>query len=188
MKVIKTAIPDVLIFEPDIFGDERGYFYESYREEFIEKHIGKVKFVQDNQSLSSYGVLRGLHFQKPPYTQSKLVRVLDGEILDVAVDVRRGSPYFGKYVSEILSSENHRQLWIPKGFAHGFLVLSEEAVFSYKNDNYYASDYESGLAWDDPDVGIDWRIPKEDIRLSEKDKKNPNLSDILDFSYEEFGK
>jgi dTDP-4-dehydrorhamnose 3,5-epimerase len=181
MKVIKTDIPDVLIFEPKVFGDSRGYFMESFRDDFIREHIGEVDFVQDNESFSSYGTLRGLHFQKPPFTQSKLVRVIQGEVLDVAVDLRKGSPTFGKHVSARLSGDNKRQFWVPQGFAHGFVVLSENALFSYKCDNYYAPDYDAGLAWDNAELGIDWIIPKEDIKLSEKDAKQPGFKDCFVF-------
>jgi len=186
MKVIKTAIPDVLIFEPKVFGDERGYFMESFREDIIKEHIGDVNFVQGNESFSEYGVLRGLHFQRPPFTQSKLVRVIQGEVLDIVVDIRLDSPTYGKHVSVLLSDENKRQLWVPKGFAHGFVVLSKTALFSYKCDNYYAPKYDGGIAWDDSKINIDWQLPKEDIQLSEKDKKLPPLDRITDFSYEDF--
>ena len=188
MKVIKTSIPDVLIFEPQVFGDERGYFMESYRQDLIEKHIGNVKFVQDNESFSQYGVLRGLHFQKPPFTQGKLVRVLEGEVLDVAVDIRRGSPTYGDYVSVKLSAENKKQLWVPRGFAHGFAVLSEKALFSYKCDNYYSPEYDGGISWNDPKIGVDWLLPKEDIKLSEKDRTHPLISDIIEFNFEDLKK
>jgi len=186
MKVVKTAIPDVLIFEPTIFGDERGYFMESFREDIIKEHIGDVNFVQDNESFSQYGVLRGLHFQRPPFTQSKLVRVIQGEVLDVVVDIRLDSPTYAQHVSVILSEENKRQLWVPKGFAHGFVVLSKTALFSYKCDNYYAPDYDGGLAWDDSKIAVDWKLPKAAIQLSEKDKNHPLLKEVLDFKYEDF--
>lgn len=188
MNIIKTSIPDVLIFEPRVFKDPRGYFFESFREEEILNHIGKINFVQDNESRSSYGVLRGLHFQKPPYTQSKLVRVIDGEVLDVAVDIRIGSPWYGKHVGAILSGENKRQLWIPKGFAHGFAVLSPTTTFTYKCDNYYAPSSDGGIAWNDPMIGIDWKIPLSDIILSERDQKHPSLSDVMNFEYKHFNK
>ena len=188
MKVIKTSIPDVLIFEPTIFGDDRGYFIESYRQDLIEKHIGNVKFVQDNESFSQYGVLRGLHFQKPPFTQGKLVRVLQGEVLDVAVDIRLGSPTYGQQVTLKLSAENKRQLWVPKGFAHGFAVLSETALFSYKCDNYYAPTHDGGLAWDDTELQIDWLLPNSDIQLSEKDKLHHSFAEVKDFTFEQFNK
>ena len=188
MKVIKTSIPDVLIFEPTIFGDERGYFMELFREDKIKEHIGNVNFVQDNESFSQYGVLRGLHFQRPPFTQSKLVRAIQGEVLDVAVDIRLGSPTYGKHVAVKLSAENKRQLWVPKGFAHGFAVLSETALFNYKCDNYYAPEYDGGIAWNDPAIHIDWSLPNKAIQLSEKDKNQPLLAEIKDFTFEQFNK
>ena len=159
MEVIETPIPGVLVLEPRIFGDSRGYFFESFsRREFVQK-VMETEFVQDNESRSYFGVIRGLHFQKPPFAQSKLVRVVEGAVLDVAVDIRRGSPTFGRHVAVELSGENHRQVFIPRGFAHGFSVLSESVVFQYKCDNFYAPDSEGALAWNDPDLGIDWRIP-----------------------------
>ncbi|MFV0555143.1 MAG: dTDP-4-dehydrorhamnose 3,5-epimerase [Mangrovibacterium sp.] len=179
MKATKTEIPEVIIFEPKVFGDERGYFFESFRQDVFEEAVGKeIKFIQDNQSKSSYGVLRGLHFQRPPFTQSKLVRCIEGTVLDVAVDMRKASPTYGKHVAVELSAENHRQLWIPQGFAHGFVVLSETAVFAYKCDNYYAPTHDGGVAWDDAEIGIDWRVPAEDIKLSEKDQKHPKLKEV----------
>lgn len=171
MNIIQTEIKGVVIIEPKIFGDDRGYFFESFSQREFEEKVAKTTFVQDNESKSRYGVLRGLHFQKEPYAQSKLVRVVKGRVLDVAVDIREGSPTFGKHVSVDLSGENKRQLFIPRGFAHGFVVLSEEAIFLYKCDNYYAPDSEGGILWNDPKLKIDWRIPAEDIILSEKDKK-----------------
>lgn len=186
MNTIATNIPDVLIFEPKVFGDARGYFFESFRQDVFEKAVGKIHFVQDNQSKSSYGVLRGLHFQRPPYTQSKLVRCIEGEVLDVAVDIRIGSPTYGQHAAVRLSAENQRQLWVPQGFAHGFIVLSETAIFAYKCDNYYAPEYDGGIAWNDPSIGIDWLVPAEKIRLSEKDQQHPELTKIRDFSYEQF--
>lgn len=172
MNIIKTDIEGVVIIEPKVFGDSRGYFLESYSQRDFNSLVGEVNFVQDNESKSCYGVIRGLHFQKPPFEQSKLVRVVKGKVLDVAVDIREGSPTFGKHVAVELSEENHRQLFIPKGFAHGFSVLSEEAVFQYKCDNFYAPEYEGAIAWDDPALGIDWRIPVDKVIISEKDKKN----------------
>lgn len=177
MKVIKTDIEGVVIIEPRIFNDERGYFFESFSERVFCKEVCDTRFVQDNESKSQYGVVRGLHFQKPPYSQGKLVRVIKGAVLDVAVDIRRGSPTFGKHVAVELTEENHRQMFIPKGFAHGFSVLSEEVIFQYKCDNYYAPEAEGAIAWDDPDLGIDWRIPAENVILSDKDKKHPRLKD-----------
>ena len=159
MELIKTNIPGVVILQPRIFGDERGYFFESFSQRDFEREVRRPVFVQDNESKSCYGVLRGLHFQKPPYAQSKLVRVVKGSVLDVAVDIRKGSPTFGKYVSVELTEENKRQFFIPRGFAHGFAVLSTEAVFQYKCDNFYAPESEGALAWDDPDLAIDWRLP-----------------------------
>lgn len=177
MKVIKTAIEDVVIIEPDVFGDARGYFFESYSQKRFDEQVRPVKFVQDNESKSRYGVLRGLHFQKGKDAQSKLVRVVKGRVLDVAVDIRRGSPTFGKYVAVELTEENHRQLFIPRGFAHGFSVLSEEAVFQYKCDNLYAPQSEGAIAWNDPEIGIDWGLKAEDVLLSTKDAAHPLLSE-----------
>lgn len=177
MEVIKTEIDGVVIIEPRIFKDARGYFFESFSErEFVEK-VCKTTFVQDNESFSSYGVLRGLHFQKPPFTQSKLVRVIKGAVLDVAVDIRKGSSTYGKHVAVELTEDNHRQLFIPRGFAHGFAVLSDEVLFQYKCDNFYAPQADGGIAWDDPDLNIDWRIPADKVILSEKDTKHPRLKD-----------
>ena len=187
MQIISTSIPEVIQFQPKVFGDERGYFFESFRQDIFEETIGKVNFVQDNESMSSYGVLRGLHFQKPPYTQSKLVRAIKGRVMDVAVDIRLGSPTYGKYAAVVLDSEKKNQLWVPKGFAHGFVVLSETAIFAYKCDNYYAPDYDAGLAYDDATINIDWKIPQEKMLLSEKDKNHPILSDMKHvFNYKEF--
>ncbi|MBQ0016516.1 MAG: dTDP-4-dehydrorhamnose 3,5-epimerase [Bacteroidales bacterium] len=180
MNIIPTAIPEVLIIEPQIFGDSRGYFFESFNAETFRRDTGlTVTFVQDNESKSHYGVLRGLHFQLPPYTQAKLVRVVQGEVLDVAVDLRTTSPTYGKYVSAYLSGENHRQFFVPRGFAHGFSVLSQEAVFQYKCDNYYAPQYEGALAWDDPTLNIDWHLPAESIELSEKDRHHGLFADFI---------
>ena len=179
MEVIKTEIDGVLILEPRIFGDARGYFFESFNaKEFAEKAGLEVNFVQDNESMSRYGVVRGLHFQKPPYTQSKLVRVVKGRVLDVAVDIRKGSPTYGKYVAVELSAENHRQLFISKGFAHGFSVLSEEVVFQYKCDAYYAPQSEGAIIWNDPSIGIDWKVSNEDVLLSDKDRNHPTLCEF----------
>ena len=177
MKVIKTAIEDVIIIEPDVFGDARGYFFESYSQKKFDELVRPVKFVQDNESKSKYGVLRGLHFQKGKDAQSKLVRVVKGRVLDVAVDIRKGSPTFGKYVAIELTEDNHRQLFVPRGFAHGFSVLSEEAIFQYKCDNLYAPQAEGAIAWNDPEVGIDWQLPAEDVLLSAKDANHPMLKD-----------
>ena len=179
MNIITTDIPEVVIIEPTVFGDHRGYFFESFSQRDFDAKIRRVRFVQDNESKSSYGVVRGLHFQKPPYAQAKLVRVVKGKVLDVAVDLRKESPTFGRYVAMELSEENHRQMFIPRGFAHGFSVLSEEVIFQYKCDNYYAPQSEGAVAWDDPDLDIDWKIPAGKVLLSEKDKKHPRLKDIL---------
>lgn len=177
MEVIKTDIEGVVIIEPRIFKDERGYFYESFSQREFEEKVCRTTFVQDNQSKSSYGVLRGLHFQKPPYCQSKLVRCIKGAVLDVAVDIRKGSPTFGKHVAVELTEENHRQFFVPRGFAHGFAVLSEEAVFQYKCDNFYCKESEGAVAWNDPELAIDWRIPAEKVLLSDKDKLNKNIAE-----------
>ena len=177
MEVIKTGIEGVVVIEPRIFKDERGYFFESFSQREFEEKVCKTTFVQDNESKSSYGVLRGLHFQKPPFAQSRLVRVIKGAVLDVAVDIRKGSLTFGQYVSVELTGENHRQFFIPRGFAHGFSVLSEEVIFQYKCDNFYSPQSEGAIAWNDPDLNIDWRIPAEKVVLSEKDSKHPRLKD-----------
>ena len=179
MKVIDTEIEGLVILEPQVFGDDRGYFFESFSLKRFEEKVSKTVFVQDNESKSKYGVLRGLHYQLPPYTQAKLVRVVKGRVLDVAVDIRKGSPTFGKHVAVELSEENKLQFFLPKGFAHGFAVLSEEAVFQYKCDEYYAPDHEGAIRYDDPELGIDWKLPVEDIILSEKDKKHPRLQDAI---------
>ena len=177
MEVIKTEIEGVVIIEPRIFKDDRGYFYESFSQREFEEKVCRTTFVQDNQSKSSYGVLRGLHFQKPPYCQSKLVRCIKGAVLDVAVDIRKGSPTFGKYVAVELTEDNHRQFFVPRGFAHGFAVLSEEAVFQYKCDNFYNKESEGSVAWNDPQLAIDWKIPADKVLLSEKDKQSKNIAD-----------
>lgn len=178
MNVIETSIPGVVIIEPRVFGDSRGYFFESWSQREFDEKVRPVRFVQDNESRSSYGVVRGLHFQKGKDSQSKLVRVVSGRVLDVAVDIRVGSPTFGRSVAVELTGENHRQFFVPRGFAHGFSVLSEEAVFQYKCDAFYAPSSEAGIAWDDPALGIDWGIPAGDIILSVKDKNNPRLSEL----------
>lgn len=185
MEVIKTNIEGVVIIEPRIFRDERGYFFESFSQREFQKKVCNTVFVQDNESKSSYGVLRGLHFQKPPYAQSKLVRVIKGAVLDVAVDIRKGSPTFGQHVAVELTEDNHRQFFIPRGFAHGFSVLTDEVIFQYKCDNFYAPQSEGALAWDDPDLGIDWRLPAEKVILSEKDRHHSRLKDadwLFDFN------
>jgi len=186
MKFIKTEIPGVVIIEPIVHGDDRGYFFESFRKEEFEKHIGKVDFVQENESKSGRGVLRGLHFQKPPFAQAKLVRVVSGEVLDVAVDIRKDSPTFGEHVSVKLSGENKRQFFIPRGFAHGFVVLSDEAIFSYKVDNYYAPDFDDGIIYNDSDLNIDWKIPENEIKLSGKDREHKKLREKTLFLKKEF--
>ena len=187
MNVIKTELEGVVIIEPRIFNDARGYFFESFSQRDFNQQVREVIFVQDNESKSSYGVLRGLHYQKPPFTQSKLVRVVKGSVLDVAVDIRKGSPTFGKYVAVELTEDNHRQFFVPRGFAHGFSVLSETAVFQYKCDNFYAPQSEGAIAWNDPDIGIDWRIPADKVLLSAKDANHPLLKDAeLVFDYGEY--
>ena len=177
MEIKQTAIPGVVLIEPRLFKDDRGYFFESFSQRDFNTQVRKIRFVQDNESKSSYGVLRGLHFQKPPHAQSKLVRVIKGAVLDVAVDIRRGSPTFGQHVAVELTEENHLQFFIPRGFAHGFSVLSEEVIFQYKCDNFYAPQSEGALAWDDPDLGIDWKVPADRVILSEKDKHHPRLKE-----------
>ena len=182
MKITPLSIPDVLLIEPTVFEDSRGFFYESFRADiFKNKTSLDVSFVQDNHVKSSKGVLRGLHYQLPPYAQDKLVRVIQGEVLDVAVDLRKSSPTFGKYVSEILSAENKRQLWIPPGFAHGFVVLSEQAEFLYKTTDYWAPEHERCLAWNDPEIGIDWPISEAPL-LSAKDQLGKSLSEAEVFA------
>lgn len=183
MNIIKTKIPGLLIIEPKLFVDERGYFFESYNQKAFSSAVGNITFVQDNESKSSYGVLRGLHFQFPPYAQSKLVRVIEGIVLDIAVDIRKNSPTYGQYVSVELTGESHRQLFIPKGFAHGFVVLSQQAVFQYKCDEFYHPEAEGAIAWNDPDLAIDWQVPAEDMILSERDKHHPLLQEITSSFY-----
>ena len=177
MEYKETDIKGVYIIEPRVFNDARGYFMEAWKKEEFEQHVGKVDFVQDNESKSSFGVLRGLHFQKGSYSQAKLVRVIKGKVVDVAVDVRRSSPTFGKHVAVELSEDNKRQLFIPRGFAHGFVVLSQEAVFTYKVDNPYAPQADGGIRWDDPELGIVWPIDRASVLTSEKDLKLPLLKD-----------
>ena len=182
MNFIPQSIPDVLLIEPTVHGDSRGYFMESFRQDLLDDFLGyEVNFVQDNESKSSKGVLRGLHYQLPPSAQAKLVRVIEGRVLDVAVDIRQSSPTFGQYVSKELSSDNHHQLFIPRGFAHGFVVLSESAVFAYKVDNYYSPDDDRGIAYCDKEIGIDWVLKSDELQLSEKDKSQPILSETKDF-------
>lgn len=179
MKVLKTAIEGLLIIEPTVFGDSRGYFFESYNKQRFKDETGlDIDFVQDNESMSSYGVMRGLHFQRPPFTQSKLVRCVRGKVLDVAVDIRKGSPTYGQHVAVELTEDNHRQFFVPRGFAHGFAVLSETAVFQYKCDNFYAPQDDGGINIKDETLGIDWQIPMDRAILSDKDLKHPNLADF----------
>lgn len=175
MEIIKTSIEGLVIIQPKVFEDERGYFMESYKESFIKENFPDIHFIQDNESKSSYGVLRGLHFQKPPFDQTKLVRVIDGEVLDVAVDLRKGSLTYGKWVSILLSGKNKKQLFIPKGFAHGYIVLSKNALFSYKVDNLYSPDHETGIIYNDKTLNIDWKIPKKNILISKKDQNLNSL-------------
>ncbi len=179
MNVIKTDIPDVLIFEPTVFGDDRGFFFESFSQKVFEEEVGrKVEFVQDNHSKSCKGVLRGLHYQLEPHAQGKLVRCVAGEVFDVAVDIRKSSPTFGKWVGVNLSAENKRQLWIPEGFAHGFVTLSNEAEFLYKTTNYYSPQHERSIIWNDPSLNIEWQIDVSLLKLSEKDKIAANIESI----------
>lgn len=180
MNIIKTDIEGVVLLEPKIFGDERGYFFEAYSQRVFDQEVGPVRFVQENESKSCYGVVRGLHYQCGEAAQAKLVSVVKGRVLDVAVDLRRSSPTFGKYVAAELSEENKRQMFVPRGFAHGFAVLSEEALFQYRCDNYYTPTQERGIAWNDPELGIDWGIPTQEVILSEKDTRNPLLKDAID--------
>jgi dTDP-4-dehydrorhamnose 3,5-epimerase len=179
MKFIPQSIPDVLLIEPIVHGDERGYFVETFRQDMLDQKLGyKVNFIQDNESKSiSRGVLRGLHYQLPPFTQRKLVRVIKGNVLDVAVDIRRNSPTFGMHVTVELSEQNKRQLFLPRGFAHGFAVLSEGAIFSYKVDKYFSAEHSEGIAYNDKDIAIDWRLSERDIKLSIQDENNSNLAD-----------
>ena len=178
MKFIETEISDVIIIEPKVFGDARGYFLESYNQKKFEEVVGKISFVQDNESKSSKGVLRGLHFQKPPFNQAKLVRCIEGRVMDVAVDIRKGSPTFGKHVAIELTGENKRQLFVPRGFAHGFLVLSESAIFAYKVDNSYAPTHDAGIRWDDSILNIQWGVNESEVLVSEKDTKLPFFSEF----------
>lgn len=182
MNVIKTDIEGVVVIEPQVFGDERGYFFESFNaERFLAETGIDVAFVQDNESRSKRGVLRGLHFQREPYAQAKLVRVVQGRVIDVAVDIRHGSPTFGKYVATELSGENHRQMFIPKGFAHGYVVLEDDTVFQYKCDEYYHPESEAGIAWNDPQIGIEWPLSEDEIILSDKDRKHLTLKELCEF-------
>lgn len=185
MTFTRTEIPDVVIVDPQVHGDERGYFVETFRTDKLEAFLGyQINFCQDNESKSAKGVLRGLHYQLHPAAQTKLVRVIQGSVLDVAVDIRKGSPTFGKHVAVELSSENKRQLLVPRGFAHGFVVLEEDTIFAYKVDNYYSPENDRGIAFDDPELHIDWRLPHRELKLSEKDKVQPKLHETDDlFAY-----
>ena len=178
MDVIRTEIDGVVIIEPKIFGDARGYFFESFSQREFEEKVRKINFVQDNESMSSYGVMRGLHFQRPPFTQSKLVRCVKGAVLDVAVDIRKGSPTYGQHVAVELTEDNHRQFFVPRGFAHGFAVLSETAIFQYKCDNFYAPQADGGISIKDESFGIDWKIPTDKALLREKDTLHECLKDF----------
>ncbi len=178
MNFVQTAISGVVIIEPKVFGDDRGYFFESFNQNRFEESIGKISFVQDNESRSVRGVLRGLHFQRPPFDQAKLVRCVEGVVLDVAVDIRAGSPTYGKHVAVELSANNKRQLFIPRGFAHGFVVLSETAIFQYKVDNWYSPENDGGILWNDETLGIDWKIESHEVQLSGKDKIQPLLKEL----------
>ena len=178
MEVIKTAIDGLMVIQPNVFNDARGYFFESFSQREFEEKVRRIKFVQDNESMSSYGVMRGLHFQAPPFTQSKLVRCVKGRVLDVAVDIRKGSPTYGQHVAVELTEDNHRQFFVPRGFAHGFAVLSETAIFQYKCDNFYAPQVDGGVSIMDDSLGIDWHIPIDKAILSEKDMKHALLKDF----------
>ena len=184
MKFSRLAIPEVILCEPTVFGDQRGYFSETFRQDKLEEFLGfTIPFCQDNESKSSFGVLRGLHYQLAPHAQTKLVRVIKGSVLDVAVDIRKGSPTFGQHVAVELTEDNKNQLLVPRGFAHGFVVLSEEAIFAYKVDNYYSPESDRGIAFNDTDLGIDWQLSHEQFQLSEKDKKQPTFKEAEYFEY-----
>ncbi|MCT7595238.1 dTDP-4-dehydrorhamnose 3,5-epimerase [Aliarcobacter butzleri] len=191
MIFLKTSIPDVVIIEPKVHGDARGYFVETFRADKLEEFIGyKINFCQDNESKSSKGVLRGLHYQLAPFAQTKLVRVIKGKVLDIAVDIRKNSPTFGKYVAVLLSAENKKQLLVPRGFAHGFVVLEDDTVFAYKVDNYYSPECDRGIAYDDESLNIDWILKKEELNLSAKDTKQPKLNetnDLFEFGVNYYG-
>jgi dTDP-4-dehydrorhamnose 3,5-epimerase len=181
LKFTPQSIPDVVLIEPTVHGDNRGYFVETFRQDLFEEAVGyQVNFIQDNESKSTKGVLRGLHYQLPPYTQAKLARVIEGSVLDVAVDIRKSSPTFGQHVTVELTSENKHQLFVPHGFAHGFVVLSDSAIFAYKVDNYYAPKHDRGIAFDDKELAIDWKLPLEALQLSDKDKVHPTLENTKD--------
>ena len=179
MKFIETKISDVIIIEPSVFIDERGYFLETYNQNKFEEAVGMTSFIQDNESKSSKGVLRGLHFQKPPFEQAKLVRCIEGEVLDVAVDIRKNSKTYGQHIAVILSGENKRQLFVPRGFAHGFLVLSDNATFAYKVDNTYAPEHDAGIRWNDKELSIQWSMKENEVTVSDKDALLPTLSDFI---------
>ena len=184
MKFTRTNIPDVVVCEPKIHGDNRGYFVETFKDDKLEEFLGyKINFCQDNESKSSKGVLRGLHYQLPPFAQTKLVRVIQGKVLDVAVDIRKGSPTFGKYVAVELSGKNKKQMLVPRGFAHGFVVLEDDTIFAYKVDNYYNQENDRGIAFDNSDIGINWQLNKNELLLSDKDKKQPKLNQAEIFEY-----
>ena len=181
MNFFPQGISDLILIEPTIHKDERGYFFETFKHDFFKKSLGfEVNFIQDNESQSTKGVLRGLHYQIPPFEQTKLVRVIQGKVLDVVVDIRRNSKTFGQHIAVELSSENKFQLYIPPGFAHGYVVLSESAIFAYKVDSFYSSSHDRGIAYNDPKLDIDWKLPISELKLSEKDKKHPNLIDSID--------
>ena len=181
MKFARQSIPDVVLIEPTVHGDNRGYFVETFRQDLFEEAVGyQVNFIQDNESKSTKGVLRGLHYQLPPYTQVKIVKVISGSVLDVVVDIRKSSPTFGQHVAVELTAENKHQLFVPHGFAHGFVVLSDSAIFAYKVDSYYAPEYDRGIAFDDKDLAIDWQLPLEMLQLSDKDKIHPTLANAKD--------
>jgi len=186
MQFTRLSIPDVILCKPQIYEDDRGYFYESFRQDKLEKFLGyRIPFCQNNESKSNFGILRGLHYQSPPFAQSKLVRVTKGSVLDVAVDIRKGSPSFGEHVAVELSSENKYQLLVPRGFAHGFIVLSQNAVFSYMVDNYYSAQSDRGIAFDDRNLNIDWKIEPDQIELSEKDRNQPSFEEAFHFDINE---
>lgn len=178
MNIVKTNIENLVVIEPKVFGDHRGYFLESYNKKWFDEHIGQTDFIQDNESRSSRGVLRGLHYQKPPFDQAKLVRVIEGKVIDVAVDLRKNSPTYGQYHSVVLSGENKKQFFVPRGFAHGFAVLSEYAIFAYKVDNHYSPEHEDGIIWNDSSLNIDWQLDLSEIKLSEKDRVLQELSEL----------
>ena len=192
MTFTRTEIPDVVVIEPTVHGDSRGYFVETFRQDKLEEFLGyKINFCQDNESKSSKGVLRGLHYQLPPHAQTKLVRVIQGRVLDVAVDIRRNSPTFGKYVAVLLSAENKKQLLVPRGFAHGFVVLEDDTIFAYKVDNYYSPQCDRGIAFDDENLNIDWILKKEELNLSAKDKVQPlleNTNDLFEYGVDYYAK